>query len=306
MISLNIQGLRLEKDFTKNVQLSDKSTIENALIVALTETWLKPDILDAEIDLKGFNTFRADRSERSRGGACLFVRNDLSAVPILSYSNDVVEVVGAKVRELEALVFSVYRPPDTQRSEWRDGLEKISEAIRFGQAHSDKFSRIFIMGDLNMPTCRWNSEGGLESNHRDSQEADLKDFFQENYLIQTVLKPTRLNNILDIVMTNDRSLVSHNKVELNRKLSDHNTITTYITIGPKKLKPSGIVDLHETKIPLYNLTRADDEDWLRMEAKLDSLNWGEMSCDLAVEGKIKLLNNKLEEAVNENWKITRK
>ncbi len=39
-----------------------------SLIIALTETWLTPSVVDAEISLNNFTVFRADRVETRRGG----------------------------------------------------------------------------------------------------------------------------------------------------------------------------------------------------------------------------------------------
>ena len=44
-------------------QLAEKS--ENIPFIALTETWLKPYITDAMVDIEGYYVFRSDRSTRT-------------------------------------------------------------------------------------------------------------------------------------------------------------------------------------------------------------------------------------------------
>jgi hypothetical protein len=82
---------------------------DNAMIIALTETWLTVAHEDAEVGISGFTIYRADRARRSRGGVCMYIKEGVSAVPILEYSNGVVEVLAVKVRELEALYYTVLR-----------------------------------------------------------------------------------------------------------------------------------------------------------------------------------------------------
>lgn len=58
----------------------------------------------------------------------------------------------------------------------------------------------------------------------------------EYYLVQTVKEATRGRNILDYVMTNNQSSISHNLIIKNQDFSDHNTIITVMNLryGCKK------------------------------------------------------------------------
>ena len=49
----------------------------NALVSALTETHLSPDILDAEVQIEGYTLFRADRILRSHGGVAMYAVNEV-------------------------------------------------------------------------------------------------------------------------------------------------------------------------------------------------------------------------------------
>ena len=49
---------------------------ENAYIIAVTETWLSDDIVDAEIAINGYTPYRSDRIGRQRGGVMIYIRSD--------------------------------------------------------------------------------------------------------------------------------------------------------------------------------------------------------------------------------------
>ena len=67
---MNIRGLKLTSDRSKPEHLADIMNIENSIGIGLTETWLNPNILDAEVMIDGFTLFRCDRLQRNRGGGC--------------------------------------------------------------------------------------------------------------------------------------------------------------------------------------------------------------------------------------------
>ncbi len=42
-------------------------------VIAITESWLHPEISDAEISIDGFSTFRSDRQNRRGGGVLVYI-----------------------------------------------------------------------------------------------------------------------------------------------------------------------------------------------------------------------------------------
>ena len=71
LLYLNVRGLKLISNRNKPEQLCDIMKLENSIAIALTETWLKPNILDAEIYIEGYQVFRSDRDNRSHSGAIM-------------------------------------------------------------------------------------------------------------------------------------------------------------------------------------------------------------------------------------------
>ena len=102
---------------------------ENSLGVILTETWLTSDINDAEVNIDGYTIYRSDRKVRMRGGAAIYLRNDLNGKLESSYSNTVVEYVIVKVKKLDTLFISIYRPPDTSNNEWSLAIKSLNDDI---------------------------------------------------------------------------------------------------------------------------------------------------------------------------------
>ena len=54
----------------------------NSLGCFMTETWLKPEILNSEVNIDGYNLFRCDRNLRERGGVAAYVRQDLACIEL--------------------------------------------------------------------------------------------------------------------------------------------------------------------------------------------------------------------------------
>ena len=94
--------------------ISDKMSIENSCGISLTETWLSDENLDAEIRMDGFDLFRSDRCGRTYGGVALYLKSELCGKLSLQYSNGTVEVLIVKVKKIDTIFVTIYRPPNTQ------------------------------------------------------------------------------------------------------------------------------------------------------------------------------------------------
>ena len=69
LISANIQGLYNMSAKHKVCMLSELAVEENAGIIALTESHLNSDIMDAEVEMPDFELFRSDRIGANRRGS---------------------------------------------------------------------------------------------------------------------------------------------------------------------------------------------------------------------------------------------
>ena len=80
LITMNVRGLVTLKDRTKVSFFEHMSSMYNALFMIFTESWTNEDILDAEVKIQNFTTYRSDRAQRSRGGTIVYIRSDISSI----------------------------------------------------------------------------------------------------------------------------------------------------------------------------------------------------------------------------------
>jgi len=60
-------------------KLYANSSAFTAVILAFTETWLKPEISDSKVLSNKFNAYRTDRSSRRAGGVLIAVTTSLTS-----------------------------------------------------------------------------------------------------------------------------------------------------------------------------------------------------------------------------------
>ena len=107
----NIQRLITPTGRTKSGFLSDQAQIGNALVVAVTETWLSPDVLDSEVthNFPNYSLLRCDRESRQGGGVALYIREDLTGDMLYSFDNGVCELLVVMVHQLNTVVAVMYQ-----------------------------------------------------------------------------------------------------------------------------------------------------------------------------------------------------
>ena len=177
--------------------------------IALTETWLKPYITDAQINIPQYNVFRADRLTRSHGGSLLYVHSDLSVTNISIFSDEHCSAVICTLSTIDMIVTSIYRPPDAPLSSFEAMMNSIQSYV--SSANSTKSHATILAGDFNFPNISWDTTSltySLSSEANASAQL-LINFLQENFMSQYVLSPTRLNNILDLVISDSDRLMHH-------------------------------------------------------------------------------------------------
>ena len=121
---LNVRGLKLKSNRVKVDTIADMLNVNNSVGIMLTETWLEDSILDAEIQIQGYDLFRADRIGRKCGGVATYLNSDLNCKLELSFSNGIVEALVIKCKKLDIIFVCVYRPPNTSVQEWSEALKR--------------------------------------------------------------------------------------------------------------------------------------------------------------------------------------
>ena len=254
----NIRGLYPKRDQTKVPLLGELNDLEEAELMVIMESHLNPNILDSEIQIPHFDIHRTDRTNRSRGGVMNYVKDTLSSTPILSYSNDVCEVLIIKIQQKDCVVCTIYRPPDCKANEFLPFMDKVSVKL---QEH--KKSDIIIVGDFNFadidwsdPLCRKFIETTSDINIQANKLLNLTD---DLFLQQLIHQPTRNENILDLVFTNITDNLFDCNITKYKTLSDHNLIEIKLNYNQDEPTSSKKIDesVKPTGYKKYNFHKAD-------------------------------------------------
>ena len=245
---MNINRLITQSGHNKVGFLYDQAVRNDSLFVGVTETWLHPGVLDAEVcsGFPGYSLYRADRAGgRQGGGVALYVREDLSCDILASYAEvhparggSVCELLVVKIHQLDSVVCIMYRPPDTRIEEFVGLLQCLDNTL---SSLPSPAPTVIVMGDMNFPrTCiSWRtSEDGLlvpvVAGHRDDETAGgkqdrlqaqkLTDLATKHSLLQQVEHATHAVEMLDLVFTNNCELVSSTLAEDWAAFSDHRLV----------------------------------------------------------------------------------
>ena len=112
-------------------------------------------------------------------------------------------------------------------------INKLEDSIQ-QLTQNSKDKHIILAGDMNCPTIDWDTltvhKGAAD---RDIQQA-LLDLSIEHNLTQVHSQPTRDNNLLDLVLTNNPSIVKTSSSVPG--ISDHAMVVTDIDIIPKYIR----------------------------------------------------------------------
>lgn len=127
---------------------------ENTDIMALTETHLSENVLDAEINMQNYTIYRADRIDRSHGGVAMYIKNNLTPTleVLTKYSNKTTEMLAVHIKKLDLIIINVYRPPNTKMEDFRDLLKKIKVIVNNLPKPT---TEVLLMGDFNLPHICW-------------------------------------------------------------------------------------------------------------------------------------------------------
>lgn len=181
-------------------------------IIGITETWLNSSIDDSELKADGYAVFRRDRDNKYKqrgGGVLLLVKEHFNAeLRDDLYDNNFPECIwcSIEVNKINILVGVCYRPPDTDQN----CVEALINIINKASKH-----RCLILGDFNFPHLDWLDDSKLDDDH------NFVKCINNNFLYQKVDKPTRGDNILDLIFVPDNDLVDNLEVGEPFANSDH-------------------------------------------------------------------------------------
>ena len=228
---------------------------ENLDIIGITETWL--DIADKhflpEVEIDGYTFYHKDRVGRKGGGVALYVKNTLN-----SYANNTIKsdsnaeslwvdiVAGGR----KIVIGIMYRPPDLNEGASAPLLQEIERASRY--------SNVCIMGDFNYRGINWDRMTG------DGNAEEFLNVIQDGFFQQLIREPTRQGNILDLVFTNNVTLIDRVEIGDRFDVSDHNEIR--FMINAKRIEEHNMALMPDFRKANYQGLRNH----------LQSVNWEEI------------------------------
>ena len=120
---LNVRGLRNKVD---ELRILLKLCRFDAF--GVTETHLKSEIAEGEIEIENYKFIRRDRSERHGGGCVLYSRESLKVIHRPDLEEDKVEGICMQVKtgSRDTLIGIIYRPPN-QNNEFFAAFPKLLE-----------------------------------------------------------------------------------------------------------------------------------------------------------------------------------
>ena len=248
-------------------------------IIFGTESWLSCDIFDAEIFPGNYNIFRRDRAGKQGGGVFIAVNTDIIALREIELETDC-ELIWVKITiaGCKALHVCCYYRPDVNDEHSLDQFEIALNRLK------NQTQNVIIAGDFNFPGWIWNNNETENYIKTNTTNRPLHERFGELLhdfgLTQLVTKPTRGDNILDLILTNNPSIV--NKTEILPGISDHDCCFAEFDINPKanRQKPR--------QIPLYNKA-----DWTSFKQHIN-------------QTYKKLKESKIQTNTNSLWEILKK
>ena len=230
IILQNIRGLVTENSKRKIDFLKEYTKENKIIIMNITETWLNDSIKD-DAEIEGYKLFRSDRKEKKHGGTAIYLNEKLEANLLSEISHEKCEMIAIKIPDIQTVNIVIYRPPKTKLQEFEHILNKIKEIFNNLEKPDPT---IILSGDMNFPfikwkrmsnnNCAWEYKANANATADDKLQFEkLMDICNNQCLLQIIEEPTREENTLDLIYTNETSLAT--MIEVNKtKLSDHNLI----------------------------------------------------------------------------------
>ena len=244
----------------------------DALIISFTESHLNENILDAEININGFEMFRQDRKLAPKGGIITYVKETISSMAkvVSAGSRGNIEYLCIYFKNKDLLFITIYRPPTENHQNFYEVLKTIDEYI----SSLPTTPSIILTGDFNYPGIRWSN--GLAINvpvglNQNSSPNSLLSFASRHFLTQKIDQPTREQNLLDLLFTSNDDIFSKIEVQKTPFLSDHNLIVANTTLSNPR-------DFFPATLPAQNSFKSlnffhQNINWEAINQDIEQINW---------------------------------
>ena len=141
-----ISNTKWKLPYLKNYIALDKN--KSYPIIALTETWLKTRITDAQVHLPGYEVIRCDRSSRKGGGVLLYLADQLPATYIKTFDDKFCQAIACTCETSKTLILLIYRPPNADTQSTRKLFKFLKEYI--SEVNEDDGYDIMLLSDCRI------------------------------------------------------------------------------------------------------------------------------------------------------------
>ena len=136
----------------KLVLLQNYASEVKPKVIAVTETWAKPEMPDGIYSLPGYSLFRNDRYNKRGCGVMIFIEREIKSSQISLGSYSKFEFVACKLFTTtndSIGILCICRPPNISDAGDLHLVEVVNNFM------SLNFTYNIILGDLNMPSVDW-------------------------------------------------------------------------------------------------------------------------------------------------------
>lgn len=242
-------------------------------IIAVSETFLKPEIVSLQFQLNGYSLIRHDRENKEGGGVAIYLRNIFNYKMIASSQTVYCKKPEFIVLEVSAgwklLVCVVYRPPKAGYiAEFFDILANLLPL----------YDNVVIVGDFNID---------LSSDRIFYDKTEYLNLIKNLNLNILSLKPTfhlpLSDTCLDHILCKDLlRVIKHGQLSVSG-LSYHDLIYVELNL---KLKP-------EVKKDFITIRDFKNINVNKLKEECLSIEWGDLYNKELIDDKVNILCNKL-------------
>lgn len=213
LFHLNACSIKNKKRFEKFKDLID-SFDTNFHAIIITETWLKDNSKENEFDHLNYDEFHNMRLTKRGGGCAIYTRKELQTEFISSSNENGIEFLIVNIRNLKIKLCCVYRPPSvTILDSFITQLENICQ----------KHGELVIVGDININLLNEKPSKKYEQFYHVLKRYNFKIMNKIDKNMATRVTSTSAS-ILDLIITNNPSLLSKSKLYIGKSFSDHRYI----------------------------------------------------------------------------------
>ena len=188
-------------------------------------------------------------------------------------------------------IVTIYRPPNSDNDKFIECIDKAEEWMTDRKKKKEN-TKFIVNGDFNLgflkawdPTeitdflskTKYRMENHLTIAKAKHQAIALLNFTERMNLSQMVKESTRVDNILDLVLTDCMDVIEEISNVKDDKLLDHDSLIIEINITSNNEIDEPKKNFCFTQIPLYDINNMSVEKLAEAKAFLESKDWNNVT-----------------------------